>query len=63
MGRAGWLPEGWERRYLTSIARSCCSPTHRSVRAGRVLEDDGPRGQRPRRLQAQGQAEVDRVLG
>jgi hypothetical protein len=32
MGRAGWLPERWERRYLTSIARSYGSPTHRSVR-------------------------------
>ena len=31
--------------------------------AGRALEDDGSRRQRPRRLQAQGQAEVDRVLG
>jgi hypothetical protein len=58
-------PLGIGRRYFTSIDRSAGGWIHRSIRPrpNGPLEHHCPRPQAPRRLQAEGEAEVHGVLG
>jgi hypothetical protein len=61
------LAAGGVRAQVLDLDRQVVRLSHPQVgagpAAGRPLEDNGARWQRPCRLQAQGHAEVDRVLG
>jgi hypothetical protein len=65
MGRAGWLPGG-VRSQVLDLDSQVVGLAHPQVDACPVaagaLEDNGARQQRPRCLQAQSKAKVDRVL-
>lgn len=67
MHGARGLAAGRVRAQVLDLDRQVVRLAHPQVgarpAAGRALEDDGARRQRPRRLQAKRQAEVDRMLG